>query len=164
MQLAQFCREKDLAEARRMNIETDKMELENAKMVIKTLQELGIAIDERDKLRFKGYVWGTMDSGRNLFLTSGTPEESEDAPSSSQATQNQEVNISDWAWQTGKGRLNHGQLTRLGKEVAILYRAKNGGKNPPKCTRYVDGAVRQVNSYNKDDIPLFKEAWEIMNH
>jgi hypothetical protein len=58
--------------------------------------------------------------------------------------------------------LKSAELSRLGKIVAGLYRQAHGGMNPMKHGQYVDGAIRNVNSYTKDDIVYFERGYDIL--
>lgn len=63
--------------------------------------------------------------------------------------------LTEWLIAHGYGKIAKQRLLRLGTLVAQEYRARYGGRSPPKRESYVDGAVRLINHYtdeNKDAI------------
>ena len=66
------------------------------------------------------------------------------------------ITISDVAQKLGY-RLKQGDLTTVGKRVAKAY-VKEHNENPPKSSRFVDGAVRDVNGYTQRDWGLIEDV------
>lgn len=99
------------------------------------------ATEARDKLMYS-------DAARNYFVThwlSDKPTEQEHP-----------ITISEVARQLGY-RLQRGDESRIGREVARMYR-EHYGAEPPKHSQFVDGAVRQVNSYTTSHMGIVQQA------
>ncbi|MEO0987054.1 MAG: hypothetical protein AAFY20_16100 [Cyanobacteria bacterium J06639_14] len=57
-----------------------------------------------------------------------------------------------------------GELTRIGKVAAKLYKQSHEGDSPPKRERFVGGTTRMVCCYGEADLSLLDQAIEqIMN-
>ena len=126
--------------------------LPSAEQRLKTI-ELGMSLldrlggaDDRTKLALKDVV-------RNLLL-----EDKLKQPllSSGEATERLEWNISDRVLHLGY-RAKPGELTKIGKVAAQLYREQRGGE-PPKREQYVGGTTRMVNCYGSGDLDILDEA------
>lgn len=98
---------------------------------------------ERDEIKIKDFLG-------NKLLSLGQ--------SLSSNVEVKEVTVSGRALELGR-RLSHGQLIRVGTILARLYRSKYGQDVKfVKRTQWVDGAPREVNVYNEDDIDLIDKA------
>ena len=69
------------------------------------------------------------------------------------------ISISNWLHTTGRPPMNTPTIVRFGQVVARLYREKHGGATPPKHRQFVDGGVRDVNSYTSEDFELLEAAY-----
>ena len=106
------------------------------------LQELG-GIDDRTRLALQ-------DLTRNILLEDRLKQPA--LPSGERF----EWNISDRLAHLGY-RAKSGDLTRIGKVAAQLYRQRHG-KNPPKREQYVGGTTRMVNCYSSADLDILDDA------
>ena len=99
------------------------------------------ARDTRVKLQLQ-------DALKDLVL--GKPSTAQGEPSP-----NNLISISEVIMNMGHDKLarNRSDLTKIGKRVAEAYRKKYN-QAPPKCSRYVDGAVREINGYTQRDEDL----------
>ncbi len=104
---------------------------------ITILEKLGM-LDDRDKL----YYADSVRNAGQLMLP--------------QAEDIQPVTISSRVIELGYKALS-GQLSKIGKLVAKLYRDELG-ESPVKHTQYVDGAPRNVNSYTSEHLELIDLA------
>ena len=109
------------------------------------LDRLGRA-DDRTKLALKDVVHNLLleDKLKQPFLTSG------------EATERLEWNISDRVMHLGY-RAKPGELTKIGKVAAQLYREQRGLK-PPKREQYVGSTTQMVNCYGSADLDILDEA------
>ncbi|NER82913.1 MAG: KilA-N domain-containing protein [Leptolyngbya sp. SIO1D8] len=105
------------------------------------LQDLG-GIDDRTRLALQ-------DLTRNILLEDRLKQPA--LPSGERF----EWNISDRAAHLGY-RPKSGDLTKIGKIAAQLYRTRHG-KNPPKHEQYVGGTTRMVNFYSSNDLDILDE-------
>ncbi|MBE7384422.1 MAG: KilA-N domain-containing protein [Leptolyngbya sp. SIO1E4] len=106
------------------------------------LQELG-GIDDRTRLALQ-------DLTRNILLEDRLKQPA--LPGGERF----EWNISDRLVHLGY-RAKSGDLTRIGKVAAQLYRTRHG-KNPPKREQYVGGTTRMVNCYSSNDLDILDDA------
>jgi hypothetical protein len=98
----------------------------------------------------------TQDLLKDLMLIKPSAAQGESAS-------NNLISISEVLQKMGHNALarNKSDLTKIGKRVAEAYRKKYN-QQPPKCSRFVDGAVRDINGYTERDWELI--AVEIQDY
>jgi hypothetical protein len=69
----------------------------------------------------------------------------------------EDIDITTICREMGHNRPSHSDCAKIGIKLQALY-LKARGKYPPKCKRYVAGAVRTVNRYTTEDRSLMEEA------
>lgn len=126
--------QKDLASARIINIQATRL-------IIQTMHEIGIPLDERDKLIFKDqlYSFGHMIGDKER--------------------RGSDLSVSSWALKFKGKRLVKEQAKKFGIIVGRIYAEEHGGNKPPKHDQLQDGRVTQVNSYTTDDHEILERAW-----
>lgn len=121
--------------------------LEIIELGINLLSQVG-GIDERTELSLNDLVKNIVleDRLKKPALPSGTSDDGRYL-----------WPVSDRAAVLGYSALSKGQLSRIGKMAASLYRARYD-VNPPKREQFVDGATRSVNCYGEDDLEILDSA------
>ena len=120
-----------------------KEKLELIQVGIDIMSQLG-GIDERTALQF-------TDLTRSIVL-----DDVLQAPALASGEERLEWPISDRAVNLGFSP-NKGQLMKIGKMAAALYRARYD-QEPIKREQFVDGTTRKVNMYAHKDLAILDEA------
>ena len=144
-------RRREELELTKLGADIKAQELQN----VKTFKELMDMMDpnwERDA-RLK---LNTQDWIKNIAFNHTGPAAIENG----EGTRVKCITISEVAQKLGY-RLKAGDLTRIGKNVARAYQ-REYKEAPPKCSRFVDGAVRDVNGYTDREWGMI--AREIRDH
>ena len=131
-------RRREELELTKLEADIKSQEMQN----VKTFKELMDMMDpnwERDA-RLK---LNTQDWIKNIAFSQ--PGGAQAAIENGNSTGVKCITISEVAQKLGY-RLKAGDLTRIGRNVARAYH-KEYKEAPPKCSRFVDGAVRDVNGY-----------------
>eukprot|EP00961_Rhodomonas_salina_P053716 720386-Rhodomonas_salina.1 len=106
---------------------------------------------QNDMLRNHAYSIGLPSSGGTAMLQNGE-----------QGTGPRQVTVQDLIVEAGV-KPTPSLLTTLGKVLSKAYRERYGAA-PPKSTRYVDGAQRDVNCYFvKDKAWLLKSVTDFLH-
>lgn len=124
-----------------VRVRREKLELIQVGMEI--ISQLG-GIDDRTALHFK-------DLARSIVL-----DDVLQVPALPSGEERLEWPISDRAATLGFNP-NKGQLMKIGKAAAALYRARYGSE-PIKREQFVDGATRKVNMYAHKDLAILDQA------
>lgn len=117
--------------------------LENIRLGMDLLYELG-GVDERTQLALRDIVRDVLLEDK-LRKTSQSPNARLEWP------------ISDRARHLGF-RPDKGDLQKIGRVAAKLYRLRHDGKNPPEREQFVDGTTRSVKCYGEDDLDIVDQA------
>jgi hypothetical protein len=146
-------RKREELELAKLGVDVQAQEMQN----VRTFKELMDMMDpdwERDtRLKLNTQDWikniaFNQQGGGQLSIGNGT------------GTGTKLITISEVAQKLGY-RLKAGDLTRIGRNVAKAYQREHG-ETPPKCSRFVDGAVRDVNGYTDKDWDMI--AREVRDH
>lgn len=117
--------------------------LENIRLGMDLLYELG-GIDERTQLALRDIV-------RDVLLEDKLKKPA--LPSGGRA----EWPISDRARHLGYNP-KRGDLIKMGRIAADLYRLRHEGDNPPEREQFVDGTTRMVKTYGESDLDIVDQA------
>lgn len=120
-----------------------KERLENIRLGMDLLYELG-GIDERTQLALRDIV-------RDVLLEDKLKKPA--LPSGGRA----EWPVSDRSRHLGF-RAKRGDLIKIGKVAADLYRLRHDGQDPPQREQYVDGTTRMVKCYGQQDLDILDQA------
>lgn len=120
-----------------------KERLEGIRLGMDLLYELG-GIDERTQLALKDIV-------RDILLEDKLKKPA--LPGGGRS----EWPVSDRARHLGFGP-KRGDLIKIGRVAAELYRLRHDGQDPPKREQHVDGATRMVMSYGEADLDILDQA------
>lgn len=121
--------------------------LEDIRLGMDLLYELG-GIDERTQLALRDIV-------RDILLEDKLKKPA--LPSGGRA----EWPCSDRARHLGF-RPKRGELTKIGRVAAELYRLRHDGQDPPKREQYVDGTTRMVMCYGEAELDILDQAIAIV--
>ena len=136
---------------RREELEIQALGMQNIKQFREEMDWLdpNWARDTRIKLQLQDVL-------KDIVL--GKPSAAQGEPSP-----NNLISISEVVQKMGHDKLarNRSDLTKIGKRVAEAYRKKYN-QPPPKCSRFIDGAVREINGYTQRDWDLI--AGEIQDY
>jgi prophage antirepressor-like protein len=120
-----------------------KEKLELIQIGIDIISQLG-GLDDRTELQFK-------DLTRSIVL-----DDVLQTPALPSGEERLEWPVSDRAVVLGFNP-NRGQLMKIGKVVAALYRARYGSE-PIKREQFVDGTTRKINMYAHKDLAILDQA------
>ena len=141
-----------------MELTRRELELVKMKSELKVMEAETQALSMKNVETFKGLMdMFDPDWQRDTRLKLKTQDWIKDivfnqAPQEEDSSSTKLITISEVAQKMGYN-LTRGDLTRVGKKVAEAYR-KKFKKDPPKCSRFVDGAVREVNGYTDKEYDL----------
>jgi prophage antirepressor-like protein len=121
----------------------DREKLENIRLGMDLLYELG-GVDERTQLALRDIV-------RDILLEDKLKKPA--LPSGGRA----EWPISDRARHLGY-KPKRGDLIKMGRIAADLYRLRHEGDNPPEREQFVDGTTRMVKCYGESDLDIVDQA------
>lgn len=116
--------------------------LENIRLGMDLLYELG-GVDDRTRLQLRDIVRDIVldDKLKKPALPSGRSQ----------------WPVSDRARHLGFNT-KRGDLIKIGKMAADLYRLRHNGEDPPEREQHVDGATRMVKAYSEADIDILDQA------
>lgn len=117
--------------------------LENIRLGMDLLYELG-GVDERTQLALRDIV-------RDVLLEDRLKKPA--LPSGGRA----EWPVSDRARHLGF-KPKRGDLIKIGKAAAELYRLRHNGEDPPEREQHVDGTTRMVKCYGERDLEILDKA------
>lgn len=135
------------AEAKQIAAETDKGLLREYAHLCDS--NLYLTMDERAKLLLK-------DHFLNVLVMSDSPKQQQCITDVPQQQNTRFLTISEEAKKLGYN-FNNEQLIRIGKQLSKAYFQLNNTR-PTKHDQFVDGAVRNVNTYQEKDRSLIHEA------